>query len=173
MPRERLSGWTSPPVAFMAAKGIWMPTKPARMCRIPNCPNLTQDPSGYCPLHKPAYSVRKPDKRMAPSRRGYCRAWRKVREEVLERYGIPRHLWSRYDVDHNPPYNPAVEPDHRKYTLIPRLHAEHSSKTCHKDGGFGHARRGESESYGSPEVYRSGYPSFHTTDSRGKGVGDA
>ncbi len=170
MPRERLSGWTSPPVAFMAAKGIWMPTKPARMCKYPYCPNLTFDPSGYCDVHaamRPA--ARMPDKRPSAPRRGYGRDWQKIRAEVLTKAGIPRELWPLYDIDHNPRYNPAIEPDHRKYTLIPRLHGEHSSKTNHEDGGFGH-RRGESKSLESIAVNRMRCSMSHTTDSRGKGV---
>ena len=56
---------------------------------------------------------------------------------VLQKAGIPRGEWGKYDVDHNPPYNPALEPDHTKYQLIPRLHGEHSSKTVREDGGWG------------------------------------
>jgi hypothetical protein len=52
---------------------------------------------------------------------------------VLARYGIPRDEWPKYDVDHNPPYDPDAEPDHRKYTLIPRLHSDHASKTARED----------------------------------------
>ncbi len=155
---------------YMAAKGILMPTKPARMCKYPYCPNLTSDSSGYCDVHaamRPA--GRMPDKRPSSPRRGYGRDWQKIRAEVLTKTGIPRNLWPLYDIDHNPPYNPAIEPDHRKYTLIPRLHGEHSSKTCREDGGFGR-RRGESKSLEAFSVNRSGFPMSHSTDSRGKGV---
>lgn len=158
----------------MAAKGILMPTKPARMCKYPYCPNLTSDSSGYCDVHaamRPA--GRMPDKRPSSPRRGYGRDWQKIRAEVLTKTGIPRNLWPLYDIDHNPPYNPAVEPDHRKYTLIPRLHGEHSSKTCREDGGFGRSRRGESKSLEPFSVNRSGYPFIHTTNSRGKGLSHA
>ncbi len=156
---------------YMAAKGILMPTKPARMCKYPYCPNLTSDSSGYCDVHaamRPA--GRMPDKRPSSPRRGYGRDWQKIRAEVLTKTGIPRNLWPLYDIDHNPPYNPAVEPDHRKYTLIPRLHGEHSSKTCREDGGFGRSRRGESKSLEPFSVNRSRFPMSHSTDSRGKGV---
>ncbi|SLM15280.1 hypothetical protein SPIROBIBN47_410014 [uncultured spirochete] len=155
---------------YMAAKGLWMPTKPARMCKYPYCPNLTYDPSGYCDIHAAMRQAgRMPDKRPSSPRRGYGRDWQKVRAEVLTKAGIPRDLWPLYDVDHNPPYNPAIEPDHRKYTLIPRLHGEHSSKTNREDGGFGH-RRGESISLQSFAVNRMRCSMSHTTDSRGKGV---
>jgi hypothetical protein len=62
---------------------------------------------------------------------------------VLRAHGIPKEKWSLYAVDHNPPYNPAVEPDHEKYTLIPRLITEHNRKTASEDGGFGNRKRGE------------------------------
>jgi len=63
----------------------------------------------------------------------YGYEWRKIRARVLIAYGIPKEAWSKYDVDHNPPYNPEIEPDHRMYTLIPRLHADHSRKTAQED----------------------------------------
>lgn len=73
------------------------------------------------------------DTRKSSSRRGYGNTWRKVRVEVLRNNNIPKEQWPLYDVDHNPPYNPSVEPNHRKYTLIPRLHADHSKKTANHD----------------------------------------
>jgi hypothetical protein len=63
--------------------------------------------------------------------------WRAVRAEVLRQHGIPEAEWPKWDVDHTPRYNPAIEPDHRKYTLTPMLHPEHSRKTSARDGGFG------------------------------------
>lgn len=75
----------------------------------------------------------KKDHRVSSSRRGYGASWRTIRNQVLLSYGIAKEDWHRYDVDHNPPYDPKVEPDHRKYRLIPRLHAEHSSKTATED----------------------------------------
>ena len=66
-------------------------------------------------------------------REAYDSYWYKVRQEVLQRSGIPRDQWSLYDVDHNPPYNKDLEPDHRKYTLIPMLKADHSHKTATED----------------------------------------
>lgn len=76
---------------------------------------------------------RKTDRRPSRSKRGYTNEWRRVREEVLGRSGIPRSDWPLYDVDHEPPYDPAVEPDHRRYTLTPLLRSQHSRKTASKD----------------------------------------
>lgn len=98
---------------------IWCPYK-GRSCDTSSltCPD--------CPK-------RKKDTRPSRSKRGYNSYWYKVRQEVLQSYRIPRELWPLYDVDHNPPYNKEVEPDHRKYTLIPMLKAEHSRKTARED----------------------------------------
>lgn len=115
-----------------------MPYKPAKPCRQQRCPNLTTSPSGYCKAHESLVpSLRKPDNRSPERQRHYGREWRGIRAEVLMDNGIPRADWPKWDVDHNPKYNPAIEPDHRKYTLIPRLHADHSVKTVREDGGFG------------------------------------
>jgi hypothetical protein len=115
------------------------------LCRAPACRRLAVDGTSYCLEH--AYLQQesakpKHDSRPSPSRRGYGTNWRKIRERILASSGIPREQWRRYDIDHNPPYNPAVEPDHNKYTLIPRLHGDHSRKTIREDGGFGHKARG-------------------------------
>lgn len=80
--------------------------------------------------------IRKPrpkDNRKSSSRRGYGNSWRKIRVEILKKNSIPKEQWPLYDIDHNPPYNPSIEPNHRKYKLIPRLHADHSKKTVRYD----------------------------------------
>lgn len=125
--------------------GFWratVPTKQARLCRVPSCPNLTTDKTGYCPAHAHLYVpfARRQDSRPSAARRGYDRAWHIVRAEVLRAHGIPPSEWHRYDVDHNPPYNALVEPDHRKYKLVPRLHGDHSRKTSRENRGWGGAR---------------------------------
>lgn len=155
-----------------------MPYKPARMCKSPYCPVLTHDASGYCDVHASLRPVpRKPDKyRGNAAARGYGDEWRKIRVEILRAAGIPASEWPQYDIDHVPRYNATIEPDHRKYNLIPRLRAVHSRKTIAQDGGFGRPRTlygGEVESLGPKIIDRSGYPIFHSTDSQGKGVGRA
>lgn len=87
----------------------------------------------YDPFPNMKKNKRKKDNRESAAKRGYSSSWRKIREEVLESAGIPFEEWEYYDVDHNPSYNKWKEPDHRKYNLIPRLHAEHSSKTARCD----------------------------------------
>ena len=34
-----------------------------------------------------------------------------------QQLNIPHERWNLFDVDHNPPYNPEIEPDHEKYEL--------------------------------------------------------
>jgi hypothetical protein len=85
----------------------------------------------YCPEHRKKHV--KEEHRESASSRGYDYQWRIMREKVLRAHGIPRLEWSQYDVDHNPPYNAEVEPDHRKYQLVPRKHREHSTKTVEQD----------------------------------------
>lgn len=86
----------------------------------------------------------------------YGRGWRRIREAVLRQAGIPREEWHRYAVDHRPPYNPDVEPNHWAYTLVPMLVEEHNRKTATEDqhlerdhrgrwkrtgGGFNHEKK--------------------------------
>ena len=101
-----------------------MPTyKPTNICQA--CRTTFVGSGLYC-------------ERCRPSRSGgksYGNGWKKVRIHVLAMHGIPREQWSLYDVDHNPPYDADIEPDHYKYNLIPRLHAEHSQKTANEDIG--------------------------------------
>lgn len=128
-----------------------MPKKPSNPCNFPLCPGLAVV-GGYCRAHSHLASTqRKPDRRESASRRGYGADWRRIRERVLRDAGIPESEWHRYDVDHNPPYNPAIEPDHEKYQLIPRLHGDHSWKTASEDGGFGNRRRGGAVKTSQPD----------------------
>jgi 5-methylcytosine-specific restriction protein A len=115
---------------------------PKRPCKVPLCPGLAVA-DGYCEAHSYlAETMRKPDRRPSASRRGYDAEWRRIRERALRDAGIPESRWSLYAVDHNPPYNPEIEPDHTRYTLIPRLISEHNRKTAREDGGFGNPKRG-------------------------------
>jgi len=106
-----------------------MPTRSPRPCNAPLCTNLTTD--RYCEQHA-SLNVRP-----SAAKRGYGSEWRQIRARVLAGHGIPQSKWHLYDVDHRPPYNPAIDPDHNHYTLVPMLKGEHSSKTIECDGGFG------------------------------------
>lgn len=110
-----------------------MPHKPARPCRFAGCVRTTRSPTGYCEAHahlwRPYERPRRSDQRPGSAERGYGGEWRRIRVATLAAAGIPKRDWPLYDVHHEPAYNPAVEPDHRKYQLTPLLHGEHSGET--------------------------------------------
>ncbi|MEN6491810.1 MAG: hypothetical protein ABFC85_07440 [Rectinema sp.] len=115
-----------------------MPYAPARACRYQRCPMLTRDPSGYCEAHRHKARAFHQESAVHRSPGGYGN-WRRIREQVLRAHGIPESDWHLYDIDHDPVYDPAREPDHTKYKLTPMLHAGHSQKTVRHDHGFGRA----------------------------------
>ena len=106
-----------------------MPIAPRPACKVSTCPALASY-HGYCDAHKG-----QAPQRAGSTARGYGYNWQSIRARVLMQAGIPKELWPDYDVDHNPPYDARIEPDHNKYTLIPRLHAEHSVKTWKQGKG--------------------------------------
>ena len=116
-----------------------------RLCLAPACRRLAVDGTSYCAAHASLAVKRQPhqDTRPSAARRGYGHGWKTIRAEVLRAHGIPKEQWHLYDVDHRPAYNPDIEPDHRKYQLVPLLHGSHSRKTIQEDGGFGNKRKRE------------------------------
>ena len=113
-----------------------MPHKPSRPCRYPGCVHTTLATTGYCEAHAFFYKPpeRAVDRRPSAPARGYNHDWNRVRTQVLRDAGIPKELWPKYDVHHSPEYDAQIEPDHRKYTLTPMLHGEHSAETGHSRG---------------------------------------
>lgn len=147
-----------------------LPRKPARPCNYPNCSRLTH--SSYCSLH--AKTQRPKDTRSSSAARGYGNRWRKIRERVLAAHGIPRSQWPQYDVDHRPPYNPEVEPDHNRYQLTPMLRSEHSRKTAkhdiaRDDHGVFRGREGASQSSRARQPDRGDQGSSVRTSSEVRG----
>jgi hypothetical protein len=110
-----------------------MPYMPARPCRFLGCVRTTTAKTGYCDSHahlwRPWERARGRDERPSSASRGYSGDWPRIRAKTLLAAGIPRQDWPLYDVHHEPEYNPAVEPDHRKYRLTPMLHGDHSKET--------------------------------------------
>ena len=107
-----------------------MPYK-TKLRRCSRCGRTHDTGASLCSSCSPALQNVNP--RLSASARGYDHTWRKIRESVLRDAGIPEDQWPLYDVDHNPPYNPSIEPDHTAYTLIPRLKSSHSHKTATED----------------------------------------
>lgn len=109
----------------------------ARPCKYPRCPKLSKDSTGYCTAHAHYYTPteRPTDNRQSACKRGYDRHWQEIRRRVLLAHRIPKAEWHLYDIHHEPPYNPAIEPDHLKYQLTPLLHADHSRHTARQGGG--------------------------------------
>ena len=107
-----------------------MPYRPLSK-RCPRCGNTYKSNDSLCPVCAP--KERPIKARQSASARGYGHNWRKTRAEVLRKAGIPKEQWHLYDVDHNPPYDPSIEPNHSAYTLIPRLKSNHSHKTATED----------------------------------------
>ena len=123
------------------------PMKPARPCRYPGCPNLTDDKSGFCDAHRKAEMARYDSQRGTATQRGYDSRWaeysRLYRKEhplcvMCEAEG--RIVVSEV-VDHikavTGPDDPLFwEPsNHQALCLF-----HHSQKTMNLDGGFGHGR---------------------------------
>ena len=82
-----------------------------------------------CPVCRP--------KKKNPDRPGiyqrYGKSWKRIREMVLRDAGIPEEEWGKYQVDHRPPYDPDIEPDHMAYTLVPMLIEDHGRKTAQEE----------------------------------------
>lgn len=102
-----------------------MPTRPRSICTYPGCADHALSGRSRCAAHP--YPRTGPARNMAQA--GYGYEWQQIRREVLRAHSIPESEWPLYDVDHRPPYNPAIEPDHRQYALVPMLKADHSRKT--------------------------------------------
>jgi len=132
-----------------------LPLKAKRPCLYPGCVNTVN--SGYCTAHAHFYNPlqRTVETRPSAAVRGYGREWQSIRAEILTAASIPRNLWNNYDIHHEPPYNPSVEKNHRKYKLTPLLKSEHSKITAR--GGRG------CKSLGVLPVDRSGSFNFHSS----------
>jgi 5-methylcytosine-specific restriction protein A len=146
-----------------------VPKRPPRPCKHPGCSQLSY--TGYCDRHAPAEPVSVSAPRQSAARRGYNRRWQRIRARVLAAAGIPQRDWPLYDVDHRPPYDPELEPDHSKYELVPMLRAEHSRKTARENGGFGNPPRGEGrvKSLAGTRVDRGGEASSDNVSKGHKG----
>lgn len=125
-----------------------MPYRVRRNCGHTFCPNKAVGGGVYCAEHRVLEGKQRSKKKNSPtpkdkgrassSKRGYNKKWNYIRKITLKAYGIPKDQWKLYDIHHEPAYNPKVEPDHLKYTLIPILRSEHSKITRkgHRVGSY-------------------------------------
>jgi len=87
-----------------------MPYQPARPCRKSSCKYLTDDKSGYCPLHLKEVRRQYDDRRPSSSERGYDRRWQKARTHYLQEHPLcvecekQGKVVSATTVDHIQPY---------------------------------------------------------------------
>lgn len=104
------------------------------------------------PVHKPHGATSKPkprpkDQRPSRSKRGYGRAWQKLRAWILSGDPLCRMCEARglvvaaTDVDHIIAREKGGTDE--EANLQPLCKSCHSSKTAREDGGFGHQPRGQ------------------------------
>lgn len=109
-------------------------------------PELTRDPSGYCPKHKDAAEARarkwkaeQDSQRESAYRRGYGARWRKLRAQILMDEPLCREcrkagcIVPATDVDHIVARADGGTDD--RSNLQPLCHACHSRKTVRENGG--------------------------------------
>jgi len=126
-----------------------MPYKPACPCHKPGCPNLTNDPSGYCPLHKKEARREQDKARGTSTERGYNNRWRKVRKQYLSKHPLcvecqkEDRIVAATVVDHIIPAkdSPELFWDEGNWQSLCKYH--HDVKTAKEDGAFGNPVRDE------------------------------
>lgn len=115
-----------------------MARKPLGPCRVSSCPGRATH-GRYCELHAEKYRVK--DERPSAARRGYDRAWRRIRARYLRRYPdcvVCGRLAE--EVDHIVPL--AAGGTHEEGNLQALCKVHHSQKTAVLDGGFGRGQGG-------------------------------
>jgi 5-methylcytosine-specific restriction protein A len=125
-----------------------MPRKPARPCRWPGCPALTDDRSGYCEQHLKQTRKQTDSERGNSNERGYTYRWHKYTKAYLAEHPLcaicakknPPVVRAASLVDH-------VKPHKGDYDLFwdPNNHQPlceecHNIKTAREDGAFGKIR---------------------------------
>jgi 5-methylcytosine-specific restriction protein A len=116
-----------------------MPLKPARPCKVPTCPCLTRDPSGYCDEH--ADHRQDYDRhRGSAVERGYDRAWHDRRNRYMRVH--PLCEWCKRPatlVDHIiPKRDGGTDKSDNLQSLCNRCHAQKTrgKRAEHSVGGL-------------------------------------
>ena len=120
-----------------------MPSKPARSCRQPYCPYLTNDRSGYCEQHRQQATRQYDHERGTAVERGYGASWQRYRREYLTEYPLCVQCLTENRtivatvVDHIKPHRGdwALFWDAKNHQALCKHH--HDVKTAGVDGGFG------------------------------------
>jgi 5-methylcytosine-specific restriction protein A len=144
-----------------------VPSKPARSCKYPRCPNYSSDGTGYCTDHVHLYIpfVRGDDSRPSIyARAGYGAEWKQARARQLAAYPSCRYCG-----------RPATDVHH----LVPvKRGGTHDSANLISLCGSCHnlveprgtaARGGRVKSSGAPRITRMGVPSAHTDENQVRG----
>lgn len=136
------------------------PSKPARSCKYPRCPNYSSDGTGYCTDHKYLYIpfVRGEDNRSSIySRPGYGSEWKQARTKQLARNPSCRYCGRKAtDVHHLVPVKRGGTHDPENLISL--------CASCHNvlEPRGTAARGGGCKSSVTHSITRSGVPSTHT-----------
>jgi 5-methylcytosine-specific restriction protein A len=124
-----------------------MPRKPARPCRYPGCPNLTDDRSGYCWDHLKKTRQQYDNQRGTSTQRGYDARWRKYRAMYLAEHPLCKECLKKnmvveatvvdHIIPHRGDYNLFWDPKNHQ----PLCETSHNIKTATVDGAFGNQPR--------------------------------
>jgi len=120
-----------------------MPYKPASPCKIPGCPHLSIDKSGYCAKHKKELQRQQDKERGSSTQRGYDRRWRKARVRYLREHPLcveclkEGQVIAATEVDHiiATKGDSVLFWDENNWQAL--CHYHHSVKTAKEDGAFG------------------------------------
>ncbi|MFH0809711.1 MAG: HNH endonuclease [Pseudomonadota bacterium] len=126
-----------------------MPHRPARPCRYPRCPALTNDPSGYCPAHLSLSRRQQDRERGTAAERGYDWRWHKASRAYLAANPLcaiclkkdPLVIRAASLVDHKIPHKGDMALFWDESNWQSSCEECHRLKSASEDGAFGNPRR--------------------------------
>ncbi len=122
-----------------------MPNKPARPCKSPRCPQVTQDPSGYCDKHKKQAQRQQDQERGSANARGYNYRWQIRSKRYLAEHPLcaicqkknPPVVRGAAVVDHIIPHKGNYDLFWDESNWQSACKECHDIKTATEDGAFG------------------------------------